>query len=193
MVFGSNEKTAEKLLPVLQQACEQYPQHAEYPAAIVKVGEQALYLFIDNKYFTKYSVSTSRHGVGQLEGSYQTPLGVHCVKEKIGASANLGEIFVSREPCKSIAVIEHDAVCTEKECITSRILWLSGLEQGFNKGLNTEGKCVDSHDRFIYIHGTHEEGLIGQAASIGCVRMKNKDVIDLFDHLQLSSLVIIEN
>ena len=189
----SDINTAAKLLPVLQRASEDYPQHIKHPAAIVKVNEQALYLFINNKFIAKYPVSTSRHGVGQFEGSYQTPLGVHIVKEKIGASAEVGEIFQSRKPSQSIATIEHEAICTNKECITSRILWLSGLEQGINKGHDKDGKCVDSYDRFIYIHGTHEEGLIGQQASIGCVRMKNTDVIDLFDQLQISSLVIIEN
>ena len=91
------------------------------------------------------------------------------------------------------ATIEYDAVNTNNECITSRILWLAGLEDGLNKGKNADGDCVDSHDRYIYIHGTHEEGLIGQAASIGCVRMKNADVIDLFDRLVVSSLVVILN
>ena len=189
----SDNKTVEKLLPILQQACANYPQHADFPAAIVKVNEQTLYLFEKNTCIATYPVSTSRYGVGQEQDSYKTPLGVHCIQEKIGAEAQHDEIFLSREPTNNIANIEHDAICTEKECITSRILWLSGLEQGVNKGQNNQGVCVDSYDRYIYIHGTHEEGLIGQQASIGCVRMNNADVIALFDHLMVSSLVIIEN
>lgn len=189
----SDNKTAEKLLPIVQLACINYPQHANLPAAIVKVSEQTLYLFEMNKCIATYPVSTSRYGVGHEQDSNKTPLGVHCIQEKIGAEAQFGEIFLSRKPTNNIANIEHETRCTEKEYITSRILWLSGLEQGVNKGQNSVGVCVDSYDRYIYIHGTHEEGLIGQQASIGCVRMKNADVIDLFDRLMISSLVIIEN
>lgn len=185
-------KTTEQLLSSLQTACEKYPQHASFPAAIVSIKEQVLYLFENNKYVGSYPISTSRHGVGQQEDSNQTPMGIHCVREKIGAEAEFAEIFLSRETTNSFASIEHEAKCTDIECITSRILWLSGLEEGFNKGKNTEGYNVDSFERYIYIHGTHEEGLIGQAASIGCVRMKNTDVIDLFEKLFVSSLVIIQ-
>lgn len=181
------------LLSTLQKACEKYPQHASFPAAIISIKEQVLYLFENSKYAGSYPVSTSRHGIGQLEDSNQTPIGIHCVKEKIGAEAEYAEIFLSRETTNSFATIEQEAKCTEIECITSRILWLSGLEEGFNKGKNSEGHNVDSFERYIYIHGTHEEGLIGQAASIGCVRMKNTDVIDLFEKLFVSSLVIIQS
>ncbi len=189
----SDSKTTEKLSPLLQLACEKYPQHAGFPAAIVNIKEQVLYLFENNKFVCSYPVSTSRHGVGQQEGSYQTPIGIHCVKEKIGAEAEIAEIFLSRERTNSFASIEHEAVCTEVECITSRILWLAGLENGINKAKNAQGQNVDSYERYIYIHGTDEEGLIGQAASIGCVRMKNEDVIDLFEKLFVSSLVIIKD
>ncbi|MBT8113180.1 MAG: L,D-transpeptidase [Gammaproteobacteria bacterium] len=187
-----DSKTAEKLLPILQQACEKYPQHADFPAAIVSVSEQALYLFIKGAFVCSYPVSTSRNGIGQEEGSNQTPIGIHYVKEKIGADAEFAEIFLYREQTNSFASIEHEAICTEVECITSRILWLAGLEEGVNKAKSSEGHNVDSYQRYIYIHGTHEEGLIGQAASIGCVRMKNADVIDLFEKLFISSLVIIK-
>ena len=189
----SNANTAEKLLPVLQQASEQYPQHTDFPAAIVSVSEQILFLYEKGLFVRSYPVSTSRYGVGQQEGSYQTPIGIHCVKEKIGAEAAFAEIFLSREQTNSFASIEHEAVCTEVECITSRILWLAGLEEGVNKSKDTLGQNIDSYERYIYIHGTHEEGLIGQAASIGCVRMKNEDVIDLFEKLFVSSLVIIKD
>jgi len=189
----SDSKTAEKLLSSLQQACNKFPKHADFPAAIISVSEQTLYLFVNNIIAATYPVSTSRHGVGQEEGSYKTPVGVHCIKEKIGEEAELSEIFLSRERTNSLATIENNAVCTDVECITSRILWLTGLEEGVNKSLNANGQNVDSYERYIYIHGTHEEGLIGQAASIGCVRMKNTDVVDLFDKLFVSSLVIIQD
>lgn len=188
----TENNTVDNLLHVLQQACEKYPQHASFPAAIVSIEQQVLYLFENNKFICSYPVSTSRYGIGQQEGSNQTPIGIHCVKEKIGAEAKHAEVFVSRKSTNSIAMIEHEALCTDIECITSRILWLTGLEEGVNKDISAEGHNVDSYQRYIYIHGTHEEGLIGQTASIGCVRMKNVDVIDLFEKISISSLVIIK-
>ena len=189
----SDNQSAEMLLPVLEQAYKQYPQHAELPAAIVKISEQKLYLFHNQQFVRQYSISTSRYGVGQEESTNKTPLGVHCVKEKIGDGAQPCEIFLSRESSGEIASIEYKAQGTDYDCITSRILWLSGLEPGVNLGFNSDGHCVDSYQRYIYIHGTHEEGLIGQTASIGCIRMKNEDVIELFDQLKTSSLVVIES
>lgn len=187
----SEVKQAEQWMPLLKQACEQYPQHASLPAAVISVSQQALYLYVKNSFACCYPVSTSRYGIGQHEGSNQTPIGIHCVQEKIGEDAEFAEIFQSRKRTDAIATIENEAKGTELDCITSRILWLTGLEEGVNKSTNSEGKNVDSYQRYIYIHGTHEEGLIGQTASIGCVRMKNKDVIALFDTLSVSSLVII--
>ena len=189
----SDFDTAKHLLPFLMQACEKYSHHADFPAAIVNISKQVLYLFSNNKFVCSYPVSTSRHGAGQQEGSNRTPIGVHCIKEKIGEDAEFAEIFSSRVRTHAKATIEHEAVCTEEECITSRILWLDGLEEGINKGQDDKGNSVDSFARYIYIHGTHEEGLIGKAASIGCIRMNNKDVIDLFDRVSISSLVIIQD
>ncbi len=186
-------KSAEELLPLLQQACKNFPQHASFPAVIINASEQVLYLYINGSFSCSYPVSTSKHGIGQIEGSNQTPAGVHYVKEKIGEEAEFAEIFLSRERTNTQAQIESEAVCTDIDCITSRILWLAGLEDGVNKEKNASGQIVDSYERYIYIHGTHEEGLIGQTASIGCIRMKNTDVIDLFGKLFISSLVIIKN
>jgi len=189
----SEAKTAEELLPLLQQANEKFPKHANLSAVIISISKQTLYLYINDSFVCCYPVSTSRHGIGQVEGSYKTPIGIHCVKEKIGEGAEFAEIFLSRKRTKSIASIENEAVCTDMDCITSRIFWLAGLEESINKAKNVNGQVVDSYKRYIYIHGTHEEGLIGQPASVGCVRMKNNDVIDLFDKLIVSSLVIIKN
>ena len=108
------------------------------------------------------------------------------MREKIGDAANYAEIFQARKRTHTIATIESEKTATGRDHITSRILWLGGLEDGINKGTG-----VDSYARYIYIHGTHEEGLIGQPASEGCIRMKNRNVIDLFECLQVSSLVVI--
>lgn len=179
-------KAAKQLLPLLDVACNQYPLHAELPAAIVKISAQMLYLYSAREYVCNYSVSTSRFGIGHDEGSYKTPTGIHCVQEKIGGDAEFSEIFKTRKPTREHANIEHNEIRTNEDCITSRILWLAGLEEGVNKGAG-----IDSYARYIYIHGTHEEGLIGQPASEGCIRMKNQDVIDLYDCLMISSFVIV--
>ncbi len=181
-------EAAEQLFTLLDKACAQFPQHAQYPAAIIKISEQKLYLISNRKIIREYPVSTSRYGIGQTEDSYKTPLGVHCVQEKIGDDAEFAEIFKARERTHECAKLEYKEVSTDKDCITSRIVWLAGLEEGVNKGAG-----IDSYARYIYIHGTHEEGLIGQPASEGCIRMNNTDVIDLYNRLVVSSLVVIEN
>ncbi len=178
--------TAETLLTILNKARHQFPQYAANSAAVVKISEQKIYLLKDQQLYKQFSVSTSRFGVGQKQDSNKTPIGIHCVAEKIGADAQCGEIFNARQRTHQQACIEEKEISTKEDCITSRILWLSGLEAGVNKGAD-----VDSHARYIYIHGTHEEGLVGQPASIGCIRMKNQDVIEVFDYLHESSLVII--
>ncbi len=175
-----------QLLARYAEACERHPQHANHPGALVKVDEQRLYVLEGQACLATYPVSTSRYGTGEKQDSYKTPRGVHCVAEKIGADAGFAEIFQSRKRTHRIAEIEPGETRTDEELITSRILWLAGLEEGVNRGSG-----VDSHARYIYIHGTHEEGLIGQPASVGCVRMKNRDVMELFDRLEVSSLVII--
>ncbi len=180
-------KTTESPSALFQQACVRYPRHARYPAAVVRIGEQVLYVLSAGKCTGSYPVSTSRFGIGQREGSYQTPIGVHCIREKIGADADFAEILQARARTRAIAAIESEKTGTDQDYITSRILWLGGLEDGVNKGAG-----IDSYARYIYIHGTHEEGLIGQPASEGCIRMKNRDVIDLFERLVVSSLVVID-
>ena len=101
---------------------------------------------------------------------------MHEIKEKIGDKAPINTIFTARENTNKIAEIQINPNDTEYDFVTSRILWLDGLENGINRGAG-----VDSYSRYIYIHGTHEEGLIGQKASHGCIRMFNNDVIELYD------------
>lgn len=161
----------------------------ENPAAgalLVKIDEQRLYLLQENRVSQVYPVSTSRYGVGNKEGSHQTPLGAHNIAEKIGDHCRPGEIIKARIPTGKLAEICVDAHATGQDVITSRVLWLRGLESGINRGGD-----VDSYRRYIYIHGTAEEGLIGKPASIGCVRMKNADVIDLYDRVAVGTPVMI--
>ena len=113
-------------------------------------------------------------------------MGEHIVAEKIGEDLPLGAVLKGRKWTKEVVVPIKDVIDIPEDVITSRILWLDGVEQGINKGGD-----VDSKKRFIYIHGTAEEGLIGKPASLGCIRMKNKDVIKLFNRVKENTKVLI--
>ena len=133
-----------------------------------------------------FPISTSKYGEGSIENSFKTPLGSHEIKEKIGDNAHVNTIFVARNNTGEVANIIKSPINTESDHVTSRILWLNGLESGINNGPG-----VDSYSRYIYIHGTHEEGLIGQKASHGCIRMFNNDVIYLYDIVEKGTKVYI--
>ena len=122
--------------------------------------------------------STSRFGIGQAEGSNGTPLGLHRVAEKIGGGWPAGTVFESRNPIGYTWQGMPDAK------ITTRILWLEGLEPGFNQGGN-----LDSHGRYIYIHGTGDETTLGRPASCGCIHLSANDLVPLFDKLPGGTLV----
>jgi hypothetical protein len=132
----------------------------------------------------QYPVSTAANGAGEQSGSYCTPRGRHRIAEKIGAGAPLCAAFKSRQPTGEIWTPELDAAHRGRDWILTRILWLEGLEAGRNKG-----GTVDTHARYIYIHGTHEEHRIGTPASHGCIRMKNADVAELFDLVKVGTEV----
>ena len=152
---------------------------------LVDISQQRLFL-LDNRgdLVISYPISSSSYGEGQIENSYKTPLGNHIIKEKIGADAPKNTIFKERINTNKFAEISHDHFDSEEDHVTSRILWLEGTEEGFNKGGN-----VDSFHRYIYIHGTPEEGLIGEKASHGCIRMFNQDVIELFNLVEKGTKV----
>jgi len=153
---------------------------------VVNIAQQQLQVVSNNNILKTYTVSTAKAGIGSKKNSNKTPLGVHRIKNKIGDKAPLGTIFFARQPSGQIAEIYTDTTDTPKDYVTTRILWLDGLEPGKNKG----GK-VDSYERYIYIHGTHEEGLLGKPMSMGCIRMKNIDVTELFNMVKEGTLVII--
>jgi hypothetical protein len=145
----------------------------------VNIATQSVSLYDDGKLVRKYSCSTSRFGIGQKEGSNCTPLGLHRVAEKIGGGEPAGTVFKSREVIGHTSQPEHaDAK------ITTRILWLEGLEPGFNR----DGS-VDSRRRYIYIHGTADQESIGEPASCGCIHLADADLIPLFDLLPAGTLV----
>jgi hypothetical protein len=145
----------------------------------VGIAEQTVLLFEKNKFVKKFSCSTSRFGIGQTEGSNCTPLGLHRIAEKIGDGAPAGTVFKSR---KAIGHTSQPEFADAK--ITTRILWLEGLEPGLNRGGN-----VDSYKRYIYIHGTADQASIGKPTSCGCIHLADADLIPLFDQLPVGTLV----
>ena len=137
---------------------------------------QRLELVENGDVISQYSVSTSAHGPGELEGSKKTPRGRHEVAQKIGFGERRGAVFRNRKATGEICTPQLVKSEPTRDWILSRILWLRGLEEGRN-----QGGFVDTESRYIYIHGTPEEDRIGQPASHGCIRMRNDDVIELFD------------
>jgi hypothetical protein len=145
----------------------------------VSVARQTVSLFEDGRFVKKLPCSTSRFGIGQIEGSNCTPLGLHCIAEKIGGGEPAGTVFKSRE------VVGHTSQPEFADAkITTRILWLEGLEPGFNQGTN-----VDSHERYIYMHGTADQETIGEPASHGCIHLADADLLWLFDRVPAGTLV----
>lgn len=133
---------------------------------------------------TSFTISTASKGAGQQAGSYQTPLGRHVIRAKIGQGEPCGAVFVGRRPTGEIYSPELSTQYPQRDWILSRILWLSGLE----KGLNRLGE-VDTMRRYIYIHGTPDSEPMGIPASHGCIRMRNADVIELFDRVSAGTPV----
>jgi lipoprotein-anchoring transpeptidase ErfK/SrfK len=143
----------------------------------IHVPSQTLDLLDGETLLRRYAISTSRFGVGTEEGSNKTPPGHFRIKEKHGDGALPGEIFVSRQPTGTFGT-EGD----ENDNVQTRILWLDG----------NEPENANTYARYIYIHGTNAESLLGTPASHGCVRMSNSDVIDLFDRVEVGTPVEIQ-
>tara|TARA_X000000368_G_C22877904_1_gene643945 strand:- start:284 stop:865 length:582 start_codon:yes stop_codon:yes gene_type:complete len=152
----------------------------------VSIENQKLYHIKNRKIINTFIISSSEYGVGSKVGSNKTPLGLHKVKEKHGKNTPIKGKMVGRIFYGDIATIFTDGTKSKTDDITSRILWLEGMEEGKNRG-----KEIDSYKRHIYIHGTSEEGRLGTPASHGCIRMKNKEVIDLYKIIEVGTLVLI--
>jgi lipoprotein-anchoring transpeptidase ErfK/SrfK len=149
----------------------------------VNTRRQRLSLVVDGYVNARYDVSTARAGCGSRPGSLRTPTGVHRIAQRIGAGAPPGTVFRSRKATRA----RWNGDSHAGDLILSRILWLDGLEPGHNR----DGG-VDTRQRYIYVHGTNHERLLGTRASHGCVRMSNRDVIALFDQVKRGTIVIID-
>lgn len=133
---------------------------------------------------TTYSISTAANGLGEQSGSECTPRGQHLIRAKIGAGAPLGAVFVGRRPTGEVWSPALSAEYPDRDWILTRILWLSGCEPGRNRL-----GAVDSMRRYIYIHGTPDTEPMGVPASHGCIRMRNTDIVELFDRVPVGCSV----
>ena len=142
----------------------------------ISIAEQCLTVMSEREARASYPVSTSRYGPGELQGSQRTPRGAHVVRAKIGAGAPLNTVFVGRRPTGEIWTPALSSAFPDRDWILTRILWLSGKEPGRNR----LGQ-VDTMRRYIYIHGCPDTAPLGVPDSIGCVRMRSRDIVELFD------------
>jgi len=170
----------EELLPALGSAFR------DKYGLVIKISEQKMYFLTESRIARTWDISSGIAGAGNLSGSGKTPLGLHRIASKTGAGARIGTIFSAKQNTGRIAQIFTNDQKVPDDSVLTRVLHLEGLEEGKNRG-----GMVDSYARLIYIHGTPEEGYIGKPASMGCIRMRNTDVIELFDMVKTGTLVAI--
>lgn len=167
---------------IITKLTQDFPSYSTAKVLVVDATAQKLFLLENGVEAGSWDISTATKGLGSERGSDKTPLGVHRIAEKIGAGAALGSIFKARQNTgEKVQILSTPGADSPDDYVTSRILWLDGLEAS-NK---------TSKERYIYIHGTGEEGKIGAPASHGCIRMRNQAVIDLFDRVDENTLVVI--
>jgi len=142
----------------------------------ISIPAQTLELSESGKAIRRYLVSTSKNGVGEKNGSFCTPRGRHIVRAKVGVGAPLNAVFVKRRPTGEIYDAELGRRFPDRDWMLTRLLWLSGCEPGFNRLGD-----VDTMRRYIYIHGSPDSAVMGRPGSIGCIRMRNSDLVELFD------------
>jgi len=143
----------------------------------INIESQSLDLLRDNgSVFKHYLVSTSKHGAGEINGSFRTPRGRHIIRAKVGGGQPVNTVFVERRPTGEIYSPELAAQSPGRDWILTRILWLSGCERGYNRMGD-----VDTMRRCVYIHGSPDSAQMGKPGSIGCIRMRNRDIVELYD------------
>lgn len=153
---------------------------------VISIEDQSLYWRGENDQQKAYQIASAKNGVGQQFGSECTPLGVHVIRAKIGANQPENTVFVGRRPTGETYTEELAEDYPNRDWILTRILWLSGCEPGFNR-LGS----VDTMRRFIYIHGAPDSHPMQTLSSHGCIKMRNVDVIDLFDRVAVGDKVSI--
>lgn len=157
---------------------------------LINIAKQTLVLYKEETEISQYLISTAKNGIGSQQDSGCTPLGRHAIAQKIGIDASINTVFVGRVPTGEIYDTDFGIEYSERDWILSRIMWLTGLEEGFNKGSNSQGGC-DTYQRYIYIHGTPDSEPMGVPRSHGCIRMRNLDIVELFAQVQEGTPVTI--
>jgi lipoprotein-anchoring transpeptidase ErfK/SrfK len=152
----------------------------------ISIAAQCLTVIDSGKEIRRYPVSTAKNGTGEQRGSECTPLGWHSIRAKIGSDQPPNTVFKGRRPTGEIYSAELGELYPQRDWILTRILWLGGLEPGKNRYGN-----VDTCWRYIYIHGTADESMVGLPMSHGCIRMKNTDLLDLFKRVEAGVKVYI--
>ncbi len=181
--------------PTIQRALEKATAlRGKSPARLlaVSIAEQRLWLVTEGRLQKAHVVSTSLRPPCNVKDSLGTPRGLHEIAEKIGAGQPPGIVFRNRVTTgRHFSELPADE--QSKNLITTRILWLRGLEPGVNAGTNAAGESVDTHDRYVYIHGTNHEEHLGRPASSGCVQMHNLKMVELFEAVRTGDPVWIED
>jgi hypothetical protein len=152
----------------------------------IDIPAQRLMVLGGNRVLRDYAVSTAQNGPGEVQDSYCTPRGQHEIASKIGAGCARNTVFVSREPTGEVWCPELRAAHPGRDWILTRILWLRGLEPGVNVGAG-----VDTWERYIYIHGAPDDVPMGKPGSAGCIRMRNADIEELFEQVEVGTRVTI--
>jgi len=158
------------------------------PRININITLQHLDLLDDSGNLIKrYPISSAKNGVGELNGSFCTPRGRHIIRAKIGAGQPLNAVFIERRPTGEVYTPELAGSFPGRDWILTRILWLSGSERGYNR----MGR-VDTMRRAIYIHGSPDTAQMGKPGSRGCIRMRNRDIVELFDLVPIRTSVEIQ-
>ena len=194
----SKSEMSVSLKTLLSRGSDDYPDQKEYLEVLekgIQLNDDSINLNqfrqkvkqLKNHQVNKsYLISTALKGIGQNKNSFQTPIGTHYIRAKIGKDLPPLSIFEARRPTGRIWNKEDAESYPNQDWVLSRILWLSGKELGVNR-LGS----LDTMQRFIYIHGTPDESQLGEPLSHGCIRMSNDDVIELFDLVSAGTIVLI--
>lgn len=153
---------------------------------IIDTQAQKIKLYHQGKCTQHFPISTALKGLGEIIGSEQTPRGWHIIRAKIGQNSSINTVYKGRRTTGEIYNADLDSFYPNRDWILTRIIWLSGLERGKNR----LGNC-DTMRRYIYIHGTPDKNQMGIPGSHGCIRMRNEDIIDLFDKVEVGTRVFI--
>ncbi len=153
----------------------------------INLTEQRLIAYNkDNQEMARYAISSATNGCGEMKDSECTPRGMHIIRAKIGTDLPINTVLVGRRPTEELYHPALGEAFPDRDWILTRILWLSGCEPGYNRLGN-----VDTMRRYIYIHGTPDDTLMGIPASRGCIRMRNQDIVELFDKVYTGTAVFI--